>query len=57
MSAGNMKESDHEIIGDIFRFVKLEQGMPKLTTRDELAHFSAPTLIIAGEEDIFFSRK
>lgn len=29
--------------------------MPKLTTRDELAHFSAPTLIIAGEEDIFFS--
>lgn len=54
MSAGNMKESDHKIIGDIFRFVKLEQGMPKLTTRDELANFSAPTLIIAGEEDIFF---
>ena len=54
MSTGNMIESDQQIIGDIFRFVKLEQGMPKLTTRDELAHFSAPTLIIAGQQDIFF---
>ena len=33
MSDNCMKEFDRQIIGDIFRYVKLEQEMPKLTGR------------------------
>src|SRR5699024_8131415 len=54
MSDGRMKEQDKEIIGDIFRHVKLEQNMPKLTARKELASYKAPTIVIAGEKDVFF---
>ena len=54
MSMGSMKEIDEIIVGDIFKYVKLEQDMPKLTTRDELLNYSAPTLVIAGKQDIFF---
>ena len=57
MSANCMKEFDRQIIGDIFRYVKLEQEMPKLTGRKELKNYISPTLVIAGEKDIFFPEK
>lgn len=54
MSDNNMREIDKKIIGDIFKYIRLEQEMPKLTTKEELSHYSSPTLIIAGKKDIFF---
>ncbi|PLT29731.1 alpha/beta fold hydrolase [Peribacillus deserti] len=54
MSNGNMKLLDEKIIGEIFRGVRLEQDMPKLSSRDELIEFVAPTMIVGGEKDIFF---
>ncbi|RKL67346.1 alpha/beta hydrolase [Salipaludibacillus neizhouensis] len=54
MSDHSMKELDKQIIGDIFKFIKLEQEMPKLTEMSELTNFKSPTLIIAGKKDIFF---
>jgi pimeloyl-ACP methyl ester carboxylesterase len=57
LSDSAMKKVDQEIIGDIFRHVKLEQDMPKLTTKKELENYTAPTLVIAGKNDIFFPEK
>ncbi|KON91154.1 alpha/beta hydrolase [Rossellomorea marisflavi] len=54
MSQSSMKEVDKNVIGDVFTYLRLEQDMPKLTTKEELKHFNAPVLIIAGEKDIFF---
>ncbi|MBM7703493.1 alpha/beta fold hydrolase [Metabacillus iocasae] len=54
MSNGQMKQLDRNIIGLIFTHVVLEQDMPKLTTREELTHYEAPTLIVTGMDDIFF---
>jgi pimeloyl-ACP methyl ester carboxylesterase len=54
MSDGKMKPVDAEITGEIFRSVKLERDMPKITPRAELQKFSAPTLVIGGTNDIFF---
>ncbi|WP_270171435.1 alpha/beta fold hydrolase [Paenibacillus sp. SYP-B4298] len=54
MSDRSMKEMDKKIIGDVFKYIRLEQEMPKLTTKEELSQFSSPTLIIAGTKDIFF---
>ncbi|MBP3953347.1 alpha/beta hydrolase [Bacillus sp. YZJH907-2] len=54
MSASSMKEIDKIIIGDVFKHVKLEQDMPKLTEKDELSNYQAPTLVIAGKKDVFF---
>jgi pimeloyl-ACP methyl ester carboxylesterase len=54
MSDGKMKDDDAKIIGEIFQSVKLERDMPKLTTGEELRDFTAPTMIIAGEKDVFF---
>ncbi|MFC0210947.1 alpha/beta fold hydrolase [Paenibacillus chartarius] len=54
MSLGGMKETDKSIIGHIFRYVKLEQDMPKLSELEELTGYRAPTLLIAGNRDIFF---
>lgn len=54
MSENSMKDRDRNIIGDIFKYVKLEQDMPKLTEKKELIDYKAPTLIIAGKKDIFF---
>ncbi|MBU5467353.1 alpha/beta hydrolase [Virgibacillus sp. MSJ-26] len=54
MSDDKMKKQDEEIIGNIFKHVKLEQQMPKLTKKRELLHYRAPTLVIAGEKDVFF---
>ncbi|MEN8698568.1 alpha/beta fold hydrolase [Bacillus infantis] len=54
MSGGSMKVRDKEIIGNVFKYVKLEQDMPKITERHELAGYQAPTLVIAGKKDVFF---
>lgn len=54
MSEGNMKDLDRKIIGDVFKYVRLEQEMPKLTTQEELTYYNAPTLVIAGKKDLFF---
>lgn len=57
MSDGSMKEVDQQIIGDVFRYTRLEQDMPKLTEAHEVIHYDAPTLVIAGKKDIFFPDK
>lgn len=57
MSAGSMRERDKRIIGEVFKYVKLEQNMPKLTVKKELLHYNSPTMVIVGERDIFFSEK
>lgn len=57
MSDHSMKEVDKQIIGDVFRYTRLEQDMPKLTEADELIHYHAPTLVIAGKKDVFFPEK
>lgn len=54
MSDHSMKEVDKQIIGDVFRYTRLEQDMPKLTEPNELANYHAPTLVIAGKKDVFF---
>jgi pimeloyl-ACP methyl ester carboxylesterase len=54
MSDHTMKEIDKQIIGDVFKYTKLEQEMPKLTEQSELINYKSPTLIIAGKKDIFF---
>lgn len=55
MSSKSMKEIDKNIIGEIFKYVKLEQDMPKITEKNELINYFSPTLIVAGNNDIFFS--
>ncbi|MGP4041870.1 alpha/beta fold hydrolase [Gracilibacillus sp. D59] len=54
MSDYSMKNIDKEIIGDVFKYVKLEQEMPKLTEKEELINYKAPTLVMAGKKDVFF---
>ncbi|MGM7681197.1 alpha/beta fold hydrolase [Cytobacillus sp. Hm23] len=54
MSSDSMKEHDKKIIGDVFKYVKLEQDMPKLTEKKELLNYKSPTLTIVGKKDIFF---
>ncbi len=43
-----------EITGAVFKHVKVEPEMPRNATREELAGFSAPTLVMAAERDVFF---
>lgn len=54
ISNHSMTEIDKNIIGNVFKYIKLEQEMPKLTEKKELINFNSPTLIIAGTKDIFF---
>jgi pimeloyl-ACP methyl ester carboxylesterase len=42
------------ILGAVLRTVKLESGFPRLARRAELAQFTAPTLVVAGEGDPLF---
>ena len=41
-------------IGDVLRYVKFEREFPRTVTEEELKGFKAPTLVFAGEKDIFF---
>ena len=43
-----------DVIGSVYRHVKLETQMPRPATKEELMDFKAPTLVLAGEKDIFF---
>jgi pimeloyl-ACP methyl ester carboxylesterase len=43
-----------DVIGSIFRYVKLETKMPKITEKEELKDFKAPTIVFSSENDIFF---
>ncbi|WP_258199916.1 alpha/beta fold hydrolase [Paenibacillus endoradicis] len=54
MSYHTMKSIDKLIIGEIFTHVKLEQDMPKLTESEELISYLSPTMVIVGNQDIFF---
>jgi pimeloyl-ACP methyl ester carboxylesterase len=42
------------ILGAVLRTVKLETGLPRLAGQAELARFTAPTLVVAGERDPLF---
>lgn len=57
MSLNSMGQLDEQIIGSIFKYTTLEQEMPKLTTMEEVKDYHAPTLVIAGTEDLFFPGK
>ncbi|MFC1932756.1 alpha/beta fold hydrolase [Chloroflexota bacterium] len=43
-----------DVIGSVYRHVKLETQMPRPATKEELMDFKAPTLVLAAEKDIFF---
>lgn len=49
-----MKEADKNLIGKIFKYVSLEQDLPKLAEREELENYTSPTLLLVGEKDVFF---
>ncbi len=52
-----IEEGDRELldlIGTVFREVRLERSFPKRATRDELSEFGSPTLLVLCEEDVFF---
>jgi pimeloyl-ACP methyl ester carboxylesterase len=42
------------LIDAVFRSVRLERSFPRNATAAELAGFTAPTLLIAAEDDLFF---
>lgn len=44
-------------IGAVYRHVKLDTNLPRLTTAKELEEFRAPTMVFAGEDDPFFPGK
>jgi pimeloyl-ACP methyl ester carboxylesterase len=54
MLSEEINEELLEHIGDVLRYVKLESEFPRLVTAEELKGFKAPTLVLAGEKDIFF---
>jgi len=43
-----------DVTGAVFRHVKLEAEFPQLITAAELKRYTAPTLLMAAERDIFF---
>jgi pimeloyl-ACP methyl ester carboxylesterase len=43
-----------EVSRAAFDHVKIEAQMPRIATREQLAGFEAPTLVLAAEKDIFF---
>ena len=54
MFTEDMDEITLDVIGSVFVHVKLETQMPRLATKEELMGFRTPTLVLAGEKDIFF---
>jgi pimeloyl-ACP methyl ester carboxylesterase len=55
--AGEPDRIDEEVmeqVGAVFRHVRLETKFPKPATRAELSGFTAPTLVLAAEHDLFF---
>lgn len=54
MVSDSIDEISLNVIGAVYRYVRLETKMPKLTTQEELHDFKAPTMIFSSENDIFF---
>jgi pimeloyl-ACP methyl ester carboxylesterase len=54
LSFNSMNVLDKQILGELFTHVKLERNLPKQTEKHELKRFMSPTMVIAGEHDIFF---
>lgn len=46
-----------EITEAVFRYVQVEAEMPRNATKDELARFTAPVLVLAAEKDRLFPAK
>lgn len=43
-----------QLVGAVFHHVRIEPEMPRSATKEELAQFKAPTLLIAAEKDVLF---
>jgi len=54
MFSGAVDEFAVEVTGAVYLHYKLETKMPRLTSKEELKNYTAPTLVLAGEKDIFF---
>lgn len=54
MSSGEVDEQMMETVGLVFRYVRLARGFPRSVGAEELARFTAPTMLFAGENDVFF---
>lgn len=54
MFSGAVDEFAVEVTGAVYLHYKLETKMPRLTTEEELKNYTVPTLVLAGEKDIFF---
>jgi len=54
MFSGAVDEFTVEVTGAVYLHYKHETKMPRLTTEEELKNYTAPTLVLAGEKDIFF---
>lgn len=52
--SGDVDEIAVEVTGAVYLHYKLETKMPRLTSEEELKNYNAPTLVLAGEKDIFF---
>lgn len=46
-----------EQVGYVYRYVHLEKEFPKFITKGELENFTAPSFLIAAENDLFFPAK
>lgn len=41
-------------LGTVYRHVRLDAGLPRMATREELGRFDAPVAVFACERDVFF---
>lgn len=41
-------------LGAVYRHVRLDTGLPRMATTDELANFEGPVAVFASEKDPFF---
>lgn len=41
-------------IGAVYRHVRLDAGLPRMATKEELRGFGGPVAVFASEEDVFF---
>jgi pimeloyl-ACP methyl ester carboxylesterase len=41
-------------LGAVYRHVRLDTGLPRRATREELANFEGPVAVFASEKDVFF---
>jgi pimeloyl-ACP methyl ester carboxylesterase len=41
-------------LGAIYRYVRLDTGLPRMATEEELRGFRGPVAVFASEDDVFF---